>query len=92
MNWRSRASEIEDLVNLDKEGVGDVVAQQLEALVVEEVLDITSGASKEIVDAEPLVAAFEQPIGEMRAEEAGAARDEEFFARDALPATRLGGS
>ena len=77
MNWRSRASEIEDLVNLDKEGVGDVVAQQLEALVVEEVLDITSGASKEIVDAEPLVAAFEQPIGEMRAEEAGAARDED---------------
>ena len=52
-------SEIEDLVHLDEEGVGDVVAQQLEALVVEEVLDVASGPSEKIVDAEHLAAAIQ---------------------------------
>ena len=45
--------------HLDEEGVGDVVAQQLEALVVEEVLDVASGPSEKIVDAEHLAAAIQ---------------------------------
>ena len=57
--------------------MGDVVAQQLEALVVEEVLDVASCAGEEVVDAENLAAAFEQPIGEVRPEEAGATRDKD---------------
>ena len=55
--------------------MGDVVAQQLEALVIEEVLDVASRAGKEIVDAEHLAAALEQPVGEVRPEEAGATRN-----------------
>ena len=70
VDGRRRAREIEDLVDLDEERVGDVVAQELEALVVEEVLDVASGAGEEIVDAEHLVAALEQPVGEVRPEEA----------------------
>ena len=56
--------------------MGDVVTQQLEALVVEEVLDVATGAGEEVVDAKHLVAALEQAVGEMRPEEAGAAGDE----------------
>ena len=52
--------------------MGNVVAQQLEALVVEEVLDVAASPSEEIVDAGHLAAAFEQPVGEVRPEEAGA--------------------
>ena len=70
MDRRRGASEIKDLIHLDEEGMGDVVSQQLEVLVVEEVLDVATGASKKVVDAKHLVAAFEQAVGEMRPEEA----------------------
>jgi hypothetical protein len=62
---RSRASQIEDLIDLDEKREGDVVAQQLEAFVVEEVFDVASGAGKEVVDAEHLAAALKQPVGEV---------------------------
>ena len=55
----------------------DVVPQQLEALVIQEVLDVASCAGEEIVDAEHLVAALKQPVGEVRSEEAGTTRDED---------------
>lgn len=51
------------------------MAQQLEALVVEEVLDVAPCASEKIVDAEHLAAAIKQPIGEVRSEEARATRN-----------------
>ena len=56
--------------------MGDVVAQQLEALVIEQMLDVVPCAGEEIVDAEHLAAALQQPFGEMRAEKAGSAGNE----------------
>ena len=49
------------------------MSQQLEALVIEEVLDVATCAGEEVVYAQHLGAASEQPIGEVRSEEAGAA-------------------
>jgi hypothetical protein len=59
---RSRASEIEDLVDLNEQRMGDVVTEQLEGLVAEQMLDIASGAGEEIVDAEDLAAGIEQVL------------------------------
>ena len=52
--------EIEDFIDLDKERVGNVVAQQLEARVIEEVLDVAACTGEEVIDAEDLAAALEQ--------------------------------
>ena len=77
MDGRCRASEIKNLVNLDEERVGDVVAQKLKLLVTEEVLDVAPRASEEVVDAEDLAAALKETLCEVRPEEAGAAGDED---------------
>jgi hypothetical protein len=51
---RCRASKIEDLVHLDKKRMGDVVAQQLEAFVVEQMLNIMPCSGEEVVHAQHL--------------------------------------
>ena len=44
VDGRCRASEVEDLVDLHEQRMGDVVAKQLEGLVAEQMLDIALGA------------------------------------------------
>ena len=56
------------------------MAQQLEPLVPQQMRDVAFVAGEEIVDAQHLVAVADQPVAEMRAEEAGAAGDEDAFA------------
>ena len=53
---------------------------ELEARVVVQVIDVALGAGEEVVDAEHLVALLEQAVAEVRAEEAGAAGDEDSLA------------
>jgi hypothetical protein len=69
---RSRAGEIENLIDLYEERVRDVVAEQLEGLVTEQVLDIAPRARKEVVDAKDLAAGVEQPLAQMGPEESRA--------------------
>ena len=57
------------------------MADELEMRVVEQVLDVVLGAGEEVVDAEHVVAALQQPLAQMRAEEAGAAGDEGAFSQ-----------
>ena len=52
------------------------MADQLEALVIEQVLDVAAGAGEEIVDADDIGALGQQALAQMRAEEAGAAGDQ----------------
>ena len=52
VNRRRRAGEIEDLVDLDIEREGHVVADQLEALVIQQMLDVAARAAEEIIDAD----------------------------------------
>jgi hypothetical protein len=50
-------------------------------MIVEQMQDIVFGAGEEIVDAEYVVSLGQQPLAEMRAEEANPARDQDTFAQ-----------
>ena len=75
MNGRRGASEIENLVHLDEERMGDVVAQELETLVVEEMLDVAPRAGEKI-NAQDLLPPRQQLFTKMRAEKSCASRDQ----------------
>src|ERR1043165_9608509 len=62
--------------SLDVNVVRDVVLDEREAVVAEEVRDVRRAAGDEVVDADHFVAAREKELAEVRAEEAGAARDQ----------------
>ena len=65
-----------DLVDLHRHLLGDVVAHQLEAVVVEQVLDVGARAGEEVVEADDLVAFVQQPLAQVRAEETRATGDQ----------------
>ena len=73
---RGRASEVEDLVNLDVERKTDVVAGQLKTRVGKEMVHIAPRSRIETAHAQDFVAARQQPIAQMRPDEAGSARDQ----------------
>jgi hypothetical protein len=50
VNGRRWAGKVVDLVDLDIERKRDVVPHELEVMVIEQMLDITSRSGKEIVD------------------------------------------
>jgi hypothetical protein len=72
-----RAGQVVDLVHLDKQRKGDVVAHQLEAGVVEQVRDVVLGAGEEVVDTEHVVPFGQQAVAQVAAQKAGAAGDED---------------
>ena len=76
MHGRRRAGEIVDLIDLDIQWKGDVVAHQLEVGMIEQRRDIGAGAGEEIVDAEHVMPALDQPGAEVRADEAGTPGDQ----------------
>ena len=76
MNRRCRTREIENLVDLDIERKADVVTHQLEPRVRQQVMHVLAGAGVEVIDAENFVTALQQPLAQMRADEAGAAGHE----------------
>jgi hypothetical protein len=53
------------------------VADEFEAVVVEEVLDVAFSAGEEVVEADDFVAFVEEAFAEVGAEEAGSAGDED---------------
>lgn len=65
-----------NLITLNNEWNDDVVAHNLEIPVVEQVLDVALGASKEVVQADYLVAEGQQALTEVRAQEACPTRNE----------------
>jgi hypothetical protein len=73
---RGRTGEVIDLVDFEIDREGHVVADQFEALVVEQVLDVDPRARIKIVQADDLGAAVQQPLAQMRAKKAGAAGDQ----------------
>ena len=78
---RRGTGEVVDLVHLHVERKRHVVPDELEARMVVQVVDVPLVAGEQVVDAEDLVPLLEQPIAQMRAEEAGAAGDEYSLAR-----------
>ncbi len=82
VDGRGRAGQVVDLVDLDVERKADVVAHQLEVRVIEQVRDVAPASGEEIVDAEHVVAFLQQEGAKVRAEETGAAGDEDALAAD----------
>jgi hypothetical protein len=84
------AGQVVDLVHLDIQREGHVVAHQLEIRVVQQVHDVAPRRGVEIIDAEHVLALGQQPLAQVRAEEAGAAGDQDAFAHRAiLPAAAI---
>ena len=69
---RCRAGEIENLIHFNKDGMRDVVTQQLEALVIEKMLDIAPRSREEIIDAKDLVPSRQELLAEMGAKKSSA--------------------
>ncbi len=74
---RGRARQIVDLVDLDVEREGHVVADELEVRVLQQVQDVALGASEQVVGADHLMPLRQQAVDQVRAEEAGAAGDKD---------------
>ena len=78
--------EVEDRVDLavDVDVLGDVVLDELEALVAGEVADVARVAGEQVVERDDRVPVGQQAVGEMRADESGAAGDQDARHSDAL--------
>ncbi|CAI8691167.1 hypothetical protein EMIT0111MI5_110083 [Burkholderia sp. IT-111MI5] len=70
---RSRTGEVVDLVHLDVQRKGHVVAQCLEARVAEQRSHVLLGTGEIVVDAQYVVTEFDQTFAKMRTEETRAA-------------------
>jgi hypothetical protein len=71
------AGEVVDLVDLEQDGLDDVVAYHLEVGVAEVVQDVVLAAGEEVVDDDDTVSALQEAVHQVAADEAGAAGDED---------------
>ncbi len=69
--------EVEEVVDLlvDEEGIDHVVVPEREPIVAQ-MLDVLERRDDQVVDADDAMPLLEQVFAQMRAEEAGTARDE----------------
>ena len=76
---RRRAGEVHDRVDLagHPHVLADVVLDEREPAVAEQLLDVGHGTGDEVVDGDDTITAIEQRPAEVRAEEAGAAGDDD---------------
>ena len=73
MHGRGGAGEVVHLIALQKDGLDDVVADDLEVWLADVVLDVLLGPGEEVVQAHHVVSALHEVIDEVRAHETGAA-------------------
>src|SRR5690606_2821578 len=76
MDRRRGAGEVEGRIDLGVEGKADIVAQEFKWRMGQEVSDIRLCTGEEIVDVRHFIAALDEPVDEMRADKACAARNE----------------
>ena len=77
---RRRARQIEDFIDFDIEREGNVMAHDFQMRVAHEMFQIILRAGEEVIDDEHVMAVFEHAFGQMGAQEACAAGDENAFA------------
>jgi len=70
---RSRTRKVIDLIDLEKDRLGDIVPYQLEPMIVQQIRDILLAASEEIIETNNVVALREQSFTKMRANKPGTA-------------------
>ena len=79
MDGGGGARQVVDLIYLDVERPGDVVAHELEQGVRAEVGDVLPAGGEEVVDAQDLVSPRQQPLAQVRSDEPGAAGNQNPF-------------
>lgn len=65
MDGRGRTGQVIDLINFEQDGFDHVMAEQLKAVVVQQVLDVSSAPSKKIVQTNDFVPFNEQALAEV---------------------------
>ena len=75
MDGRGGARHVVDLVDLDEELLGHVVADDLKVRPVEQVLDVGLQPGEVVVERHDIVALVDQAAADVRAKEAAATRD-----------------
>jgi len=81
MDRGGRAGQVEDLFDLDVEGIGDIMAVEFEIGIVQEVNDVPLAPRVEIINTQDIVALFEKPLTEVRTEETGSTRNRTTFTK-----------
>src|SRR5215471_16680710 len=79
VNWRCRAGQVVDLIDLQIQREGDVVADGFEVRIREQMRNIGARAGEIIVDADDVRAFAQEALAKMRSEETCAARDQHAF-------------
>src|SRR5690348_6361444 len=77
MNRRSGTCQVVDLVDLDEERKGDVVAQQLEIRLIQQVCDVVALTGVEIVDAQDFMPLCNQALAQVASKEARSTSDQD---------------
>ena len=92
MDRGGRTSQIVDLIRLDIERKGHIVADQIEAVVIDHAIDVAACAGEIVIDADDIGAVFKQTLAKMRAEKSGAASHNHagFEMHSQLPLERSG--
>jgi len=70
------AGEVVDLIDLELEGVDDVVTDQFERGMADEVEDVAFAAGEKVVEADDFVAFMEKPLAEVGAKESRTTGDQ----------------
>jgi hypothetical protein len=77
MDRRGRAGQVVDLVHRNEDRVVHVVVHELEVRVIQQVGDVVLAAGEQVVQADHAVAARDQPVAQVRADEPGSAGDQD---------------
>jgi hypothetical protein len=75
MNGRRRAGQVIDLIDFKEDWLNHIVAQQFEALIIEQREYVFSSAGEEVIETEHLITFIKQPLTQMRANKPRAASD-----------------
>ncbi len=72
---RGGAGQIEYLVHLEHDRLGDIVPDQVEVRPIEQVGDVCLLAGEKVIEAHHVVAVVDEALTQMRTKKAGAAGD-----------------
>jgi|TARA_B110000037_G_scaffold215193_1_gene272254 hypothetical protein len=75
MRGGGRAGEVINAVDLEHEGLTDIMADKLEVRIGKEVGDISFPAGKKVIKADDVVTLVKEALAEMGAEESSSACD-----------------
>ena len=77
VDGRGRARQVVNLVHLQEKGMHDVVAQQLESLVAEQVLDVAPASGEEVVNANEVFSTSQELLAEVASQKSCPTGDED---------------